>query len=376
MENRPEIESGPGQLQRFKGYDRIMGNISWLLIALVAFDIKLKPADNSSTVFLISFSFLLLLYNLNARYGLLSGKHSALKTFADLMIFLAFIVAVCWYTGKLTSPFMSLIYLVLMASALTQGRRVTYFMAGLAISSYILLASADIRELNFYLTHMLEFFPFMLIAHLGAMLAGESETARLEVEHLSLTDDVTGINNMRNFSLLADNQEKLARRYGRHFAICMIDADNLKKVNDKYGHFAGTMLIQQVAHMITSNIRTSDIAARYGGDEFVIMFNETSKQDVIIAVQRIISGMSAANLSFEGAVITTTLSAGLAGYPEDGEDVRAVMANADEAMYISKRSGKNRLTVFSADMYGDTFGKHETDELRTPETARVEVTAR
>jgi GGDEF domain-containing protein len=65
---------------------------------------------------------------------------------------------------------------------------------------------------------------------------------------------------------------------------------------------------------------------------------------------------------FEGTSITTTLSAGLAGYPEDGENVRAVMANADEAMYVSKRSGKNRLTIFTATMYGESFGKQEEPE--------------
>ena len=215
--------------QRYKGYDRIMGNISWLLIALVALDIKLTPNDGSSMVFVAGFSIILFFYNLNARYGVLSRKYGAIKIFVDLMVFLAFIVAVCWHTGKITSPFMSLIYLILMATALTQGRRVTYFMAGLAVTSYILLASADFRELNYYLAHIIELFPFMLIAHLGAMLAGESEAARCEVERLSLTDDVTGINNMRNFFLLADAQEKLAKRYIRPFAICMLDADNLKK---------------------------------------------------------------------------------------------------------------------------------------------------
>lgn len=333
--------------QRYKGYDRIMGNISWLLIALVALDIKLLPTESSSMAFLAIFCVLLFFYNLNARYGLLSRRYSAFKTFIDLMVFLAFIVAVCWYTGKMTSPFMSLIYLILMATALTQGRRVTYFMAGLAITSYAMLASVDIREINYYLTHILEVFPFMLIAHLGAMLAGESETARQEVERLSLTDEVTGINNMRNFLLLSNIQEKLAKRYIRPYAICMIDADNLKKVNDKHGHLAGTLLIQKVAQMITDNIRGSDICARYGGDEFVIMFNETGKEEVAGAVERIVCGMAAAPFDFEGTAIRTTLSAGLAGYPEDGEDVRTVMANADEAMYHSKRNGKNRLTLFS-----------------------------
>jgi len=357
MDDMPHVEASQSMQQRYKGYDRIMGNISWLLIALVTLDMKIAPSDSSSMAFLAGFSILLFFYNLNARYGVLSRNYGAIKIFVDLMVFLAFIVAVCWYTGKITSPFMSLIYLILMATALTQGRRVTYFMAALAVSSYVLLASADFRELNYYLTHIIELFPFMLIAHLGAMLAGESEAARCEVERLSLTDDVTGINNMRNFFLLAGIQEKLAKRYIRPFAICMIDADNLKKINDQYGHFAGTKLIQQVAGMITANIRDSDICARYGGDEFVIMFSETGKQDVVTAVARIVTGMAATPFEYEGHSITTTLSAGIAGYPDDGSDVRAVMANADEAMYVSKRGGKNRLTVFSDTMYGETFGK-------------------
>jgi len=337
-----------GLQQRFKGYDRIMGNISWLLIALVALATKLMPSsDESSLAFLAIFCLLLFFYNVNARYGALSRRYSQFKTFIDLMVFLAFIVSVCWYTGKLTSPFLSLIYLILMASALTQGRRIVYLMAGLAISSYVLLASADFRELNYYLTHILELFPYMLIAHLGAMLAGETENARQEVERLSLTDDVTGINNMRNFFLLADAQEKMAKRYNRNFAICMIDADGLKKINDQYGHLAGTELIRQVAAMITSNIRSSDICARYGGDEFVIMFNETTKGEVVAAVERVVAGMAATPFPFDGTMLSSTLSAGLAGYPEDGQDVKTVMANADEAMYVSKRSGKNRLTMYS-----------------------------
>jgi len=243
-----------------------------------------------------------------------------------------------------------LVYCFWWAPLFTKGGGITNLVAGLAFTSYVLLASTDIRELSYYLTHILELFPYMLIAHLGAMLAGETESARQEVERLSLTDDVTGINNMRNFFMLADIQEKLAKRYERRFTICMIDADGLKQINDQYGHFAGTELIRQVASIVTSNIRTSDICARYGGDEFVIMFNETAKNDVVAAVERIVANMAATPFPFEGSMLTTTLSAGLAGYPEDGPDVKTVMVNADAAMYVSKRTGKNRLTIYAGHM--------------------------
>jgi diguanylate cyclase (GGDEF)-like protein len=347
MDDSHPVTSTLGVQQRFKGYDRVMGNISWLLIALVALAIRIMPvSDQSSLAFLAIFCILLFLYNVTVRYGVFSRRYSQFKTFIDLMVFLVFIVAVCWCTGKLTSPFMSLIYLVLMAAALTQGRRITYLMAGLAITSYVLLASADVREINYYLTHILQLFPYMLIAHLGAMLADETESARREVERLSLTDDVTGLNNMRNFFMLADVQEKLAKRYARKFVVCMLDADGLKKINDQFGHQAGTELIRQMASIITSNIRTSDICARYGGDEFVIMFNETSKIEVASAVERIISDMAAGTFPYEGNLLTSTLSAGLAGYPEDGLNVKTVIAKADKALYVSKRTGKNRLTAY------------------------------
>jgi diguanylate cyclase (GGDEF)-like protein len=354
-----DLDFDSSSFQRYKGYDRIMGNISWLLIALVSLDMKLMPTNHSSLFFLAALCVLLFIYNMNARYGLFSRRYSQFKTFVDLMVFMAFIVAVCWYTGRITSPFMSLIYLVLMAASLTQGRRITYLMAGLGITSYILLASEEFREVYAYLSHILELFPFMLIAHLGAMLAGEAENARREVERLSLTDEVTGLNNMRNFFILSEIQEKLAKRHGREFAVCMIDADGLKQINDQHGHFAGTELIRQVGRMITSNIRTTDICARYGGDEFVIMFIETNKQEVSAAVERIVTGMASTPFEYEGVMLSTTLSAGLAGYPDDGSDLRSVMANADEAMYVSKRTGKNRLTLFSDTMYHNSFGKPE-----------------
>jgi diguanylate cyclase (GGDEF)-like protein len=345
------INGVPGIQQRFKGYDRIMGNISWLLIALVALATRIMPApDHTNSIFLAVFCLLLFCYNVNARYGVFSRRFSQFKTFIDLVVFLIFIVAVCWYTGKLTSPFLSLLNLVLMAAALTQGRRVTYLMAGLAITSYILLASADFREINYYLTHILELFPYMLIAHLGALLADETESARKEVEHLSLTDEVTGLNNMRHFLMLANVQEKLAKRYERKFVICMIDADGLKKVNDLYGHLAGTELIRQTGGLIIRNIRSSDICARYGGDEFVIMFNESSKSEMTAAVERLIADMAVSSFPFEGSMLTSTISAGLAGFPEDGPDVKTVVAKADQALYVSKRSGKNRLTIFDESM--------------------------
>ena len=164
-----------------------MGNISWLLIALVSLDIKLLPREDPGIFFLALLCVLLFFYNITARYGMFRKVHGPLKTFIDLITFLIFIVLASWFTGKITSPFISLLYLVLMATSLTQGRRVTYLMSVLAVCSDILLSSDDFYafltarsdQLSLILGYLLELFPFMLIAHLGAMLSGETENARV-----------------------------------------------------------------------------------------------------------------------------------------------------------------------------------------------------
>ncbi|MBI5848212.1 MAG: diguanylate cyclase [Nitrospirae bacterium] len=345
------MENLPSDTLRYKGYDRIIGNIAWLLIAIVALDIKLLSRDDSSSFPLAVICILLFIYNALARYSLRHGFYGRAKTFIDLIIFLLFTIAVSWFTGMTASPFISLLYLGLMAAALTQGKRVTYLMAALTVTSYTYLAVQEnvaFLGRSSILESLLQLFPFMLIAHLGAMLAGETEHARKEVERLSMTDEITGFNNMRSFAGLAKTQEALAKRYNREFSVCMLDADNLKKINDANGHMAGTELIRHMGDMIGRNVRATDIVARYGGDEFIILFSETSADLACVAVERIVRSFADTPLLYHGKELSSTISAGIASFPKDGEDVRAVMLKADEAMYASKAAGKNRLTVCPA----------------------------
>jgi diguanylate cyclase len=331
---------------RYAGFDRIIGMVTWLLLVLVALEIRLLAMERRGALLLTSCGALLACYRLLARRFLRIGK---LKGALDLGLLLFFVVAICWYTGKTASPFLSIVYLILMASSLALGRGVTYLLAGCAVASYAMLASGQPASFTAPLAgRLVELFPFLLIAHLGALLSGEADTARAEVERLSLTDDLTDLNNMRSFETLALQQERLSKRYGKPFAICMLDADNLKQVNDRYGHLAGTELIKWTARIIRRNIRESDVAARFGGDEFIILYSDHERQQIQPAVQRIVQAMAASPFSFEGHLITSTLSAGIASYPADGTDLRTVVKRADEAMYLSKRLGKNRVTVSGA----------------------------
>ena len=346
---------------RIAGHDRIVGLITWLLLALVVLYINLLPIDAGSARLLGFFCLALFCYKI-VTIGL--RVQSQVKMSLDLALLLCFVVADCWFTGKTSSPFVSGIYLILMATSLTLGRRITYLMAALAVVSYTLLSSAQSPALGAHIAgRVVELLPFILIAHLGALLSDEAEVARAEVERLSLTDELTDLHNMRSFEALALQQEKLDKRYRTPFAICMLDADNLKKVNDRHGHLAGTELIKWTARIIRESIRSSDIAARFGGDEFIIMYNGHDKEQILPAVERIVRTMAGTPFTFEGELIDFTISAGIASYPRDGADLRGIIMRADQAMYLSKELGKNRVSVCRDEVAGETEGP--TGKVRT-----------
>ncbi|MBJ6724726.1 GGDEF domain-containing protein [Geomesophilobacter sediminis] len=328
---------------KYPGFEKTVDSLSWLLIALVALDIAIDPIDAKDVFFLGTCAVFLRLYRaLERRLGPLGQA----KGLVDLMLLLFFAVASCWFSGKETSPFLPAIYLILMIASLTQGKRNAYFMALLTIASYALLAYGAPGNRPPDFSRLLQFIPFLLIAYLGTVLSGEAENARIEVERLSLTDDLTQLNNMRSFYILADHQEKIAKRNQEAYAICMLDTDNLKQLNDRHGHFAGTELIKWTGRIISQNIRESDIAARFGGDEFVIMYNGHHKEQIFLAVDRIVRAMENSPFPFEGKLLRSSLSAGIACYPCDGDDLRTVIKKADEAMYLSKRRGKNRVSLY------------------------------
>lgn len=330
-------------MARHTGHKRVLCLIAWLLVGLALLDSYLVPLPGRGTLLVSLFSLTLIGSLTLTRLFL---KNFQMKAPLDLALLLGYLVVVCWFTGKADSPFVPVIYLILMATSLTLGRRTTYLMAGLAVACYFLLLSgASPAFPGNIIGHLIRVVPFILMAHVGAMLSGEAEGARADVERLSLTDDLTGLNNMRSFETLALQQEKISRRYGTPFAICMLDADNLKQINDRYGHLAGTELIKWTARIIKANIRESDVAARFGGDEFIVMYNDHDREQIRPAVERIVRAMDSCPFSYEGELIECTLSAGIASYPADGGDLKSVVKQADLAMYRSKRMGKNRVSL-------------------------------
>lgn len=172
------------------------------------------------------------------------------------------------------------------------------------------------------------------------------ENARLfdETKSLSLTDGLTKIANRRHFDLIVDSEIRKARSYSRPLSLAMVDLDDFKYFNDRYGHQAGDKILIRIAQNIRRNIRDTDFVARYGGEEFVIVFPETNNLTSLKVAERIRSAISSGTINLAGKRSRKiTVSIGVATYPAAGLTTIELISNADRALYRAKTLGKNRV---------------------------------
>ncbi len=164
------------------------------------------------------------------------------------------------------------------------------------------------------------------------------ELARRELEHLMLTDPLTGVGNRRMLELRLDDEILRAQRYHRTLTAVYFDLDHFKQVNDKHGHDVGDAVLRQVADSLGANVRQSDHVARLGGEEFVVLLTETDINAAVTLVERMRAAVAA--LRTPGLPHHITISAGLAQWRE-GENAESLLRRADRALYRAKASGRN-----------------------------------
>ena len=165
---------------------------------------------------------------------------------------------------------------------------------------------------------------------------------------LSETDDLTGLLNVRGFAIAANRLFAQAARHGRPTSVLMIDSDNLKAVNDAHGHGTGNELLRHLALSIQAELRFTDVAARYGGDEFIVLLPDTPAKGALEVAERIRARVNTSPIHAGGRDVASSVSIGLASYPEDGATLDALAAHADGALYSAKQDGRNRTVKFRA----------------------------
>jgi two-component system, cell cycle response regulator len=158
---------------------------------------------------------------------------------------------------------------------------------------------------------------------------------------------LTGVYNMRAFNVILQRTFRQAVRYGHPLSVLMIDSDNLKTINDAYGHDAGNLLLRHLVNRIREGLRSSDVVARFGGDEFIVLLTETGPQGAVEVAERIRRAVEDARLDLGGNFVRTTVSVGVASHPTGGVDLAMLLERADQALYRAKQSGKNRVVTHS-----------------------------
>jgi len=169
--------------------------------------------------------------------------------------------------------------------------------------------------------------------------------ANEQLRKLSITDGLTGLFNRRHLESLLRGAVNTSLRYGEHYSVILIDLDRFKRINDRFGHEAGDMVLKATATLFKGITRSSDTVCRVGGEEFVVVCKHTDVETSIGIAEKIRSRLETTPIETDYGAISLTASIGIATIPDDknSQDAETLMRNADMALYFCKRTGRNRV---------------------------------
>ncbi len=176
-------------------------------------------------------------------------------------------------------------------------------------------------------------------------LRSDVKRAQAKMAEMSTVDELTKLHNRRYFIEALDGEFERAIRYDAEIALVVLDLDYFKKVNDTYGHPTGDRVLTVVGKILNDHVRRSDIACRYGGEEFAVILPNLSEENVFPAYERFRELVSKQLFEYESAQIRITVSIGIA-FSNDAESANELLAHADQALYQAKETGRNRIVAY------------------------------
>lgn len=337
--------------EELRGIARTVAEIEWLLLILVLLYQSFGGPNEEGRIAISMALFFYAAFIMSFHYVNFYKTESRWKIVLESLVMIVFITWSLWYTGRLESPLVNTYLLVIITSALTLSKLTTVIELTLIGACFLFLGNYssvhDLIALSYIGAVISQFAPFILVAYITSMFSSDIRFGLNKAKLISETDELTGVFNRRGFAIAADRIFGQITRHNRLVSVLVVDSDNLKQINDGLGHKAGDHLLTQLVECIQNQLRDSDILARFGGDEFVILLPEAPTTGATHVAERIRSAVSSRPLEFEGKTSKISVSIGVASYPNDGKTLTSLVDNADKAMYQAKNEGRNRVINFS-----------------------------
>ena len=335
-----------------RAYDRVVRIASWvfLLAATTIVGVTgLWPESQTAIFILLALAgvFVLVIHDLLPTTALGPAKFlvegSVAITVATMLVAL---------TGGAKSPFFFVYPLIVGGAALVVSPGITLGLALTAALGYVLAVilgstAAVLAEPVTTATVGINLTALILLAYIAMVIAREQRSSRDAAIRLSTIDPLTSLFNRGFFFAALEREIARSARSGRGFCLLMMDLDELKAINDRLGHFHGDRVLNAVGQVVNDGVRRIDTAARYGGDEFVVLLPETDPTGAFVLAEKIRIGVNELALELPDDAIRPSMSVGVVSFPDDGQTADELMISADRAMYTSKRAGKNRVTGVS-----------------------------
>lgn len=181
--------------------------------------------------------------------------------------------------------------------------------------------------------------------HLLREKLDENIRLKADLQEQAIRDCLTGLHNRRYLDETLPRELARAQRDAYPLALVLLDADHFKAINDTYGHAVGDEALRRLANLFGDEARAGDIACRYGGEEFAVVLPGISLDDAIAKTESWRRACADLSIATDAGTLHLTLSAGIATFPEHGNDAEALLRHADKALYEAKRNGRNRVCV-------------------------------
>lgn len=222
------------------------------------------------------------------------------------------------------------------------------------VTSIVLYYAVSVLLFGFFNLVIVTFYPMFALGFAYVVTVsftqGVQSVERMYLFKQATHDGLTQLYNVRHFNLLLESEFKsISTLKFRPLSIIMADIDNFKRVNDTYGHASGDLILKEVASIIQSKCRQLDVVGRYGGEEFIVMLSGAKAQDAANLADKMRQAVAAKKFKLGNVMYSTTISMGVAQYTDE-KSKNELVDNADKALYQSKRTGKDKVTIYSPQM--------------------------